>query len=493
MKGLDADIVVIGSGFGGSLTALCARRLGLQVVLIERARHPRFAIGESSTPLADLALRQISDRYDLPRIAPLTQYGSWRRTYPEIMRGLKRGFSYFHQVADKPFSPRDDHRSELLVAANPDDEHADTHWLRADVDHFFVKEAVAAGVSYFDQTKITTLTPGDPWHLALDQSGEEIRVEAAFVVDASGEGGVVAAALGIEDDRARFLTNSRTVYGHFTGVRRWRELYEALGGKSADHPFDCDAAALHHIFDGGWMWVLRFDNDLVSAGFVLDRKRYPIDESLDAAAEWLSWLSRFPSIHEQFAGAKPIRPIVRSGRLQRVWSRAAGRNWAMLPYTIGFVDPLHSSGIAHNLSGIERLMAILEDGRNITERLAHYDRRLHAEFGLMDKIVHGCYAGFAKFDLMTTFAMHYFAGAHTSEHRRRDGRHDVHDGFLMAHDDSFCRTVADHHTRVCELAARESVEPEDLARFLCDVAASIPEGNPVGLCDPAKRNMYEYA
>ena len=63
----------------------------------------------------------------------------------------------------------------------------------------------------------------------------------------------------------------------------------------------------------------------------------------------------------------------------------------------------------------------------------------------------------------------------------------------MAHDDSFCRTVADHHTRVCELAGRERVEPEDLARLQSDVAASIPEGNPVGLCDPAKRNMYEYA
>ena len=192
MKKLDADIVVIGSGFGGSLTALCARRLGLQVILIERGSHPRFAIGESSTPLANLALRQISDRYDLPRIAPMTQYGSWRRTYPEIMRGLKRGFSYFHQVAEKPFSPRDDHANELLVAANPDDEHADTHWLRADVDQFFVREAVAAGVSYFDQTEITALAHGDPWRFSLNRDGGEIRFEAPFVVDISAAGGGTA-------------------------------------------------------------------------------------------------------------------------------------------------------------------------------------------------------------------------------------------------------------------------------------------------------------
>ena len=72
-------------------------------------------------------------------------------------------------------------------------------------------------------------------------------------------------------------------------------------------------------------------------------------------------------------------------------------------------------------------------------------------------------------------------------------RHGVHDGFLMAHDDSFCRTVANHHTRVCELAGRERVDSEDMARFLSDISASIPEGTPAGLCDLRKRNMYEYA
>ena len=47
---IDTDVAVIGSGFGGSLTALALRARGQRVVLIERGRHPRFAIGESSTP-----------------------------------------------------------------------------------------------------------------------------------------------------------------------------------------------------------------------------------------------------------------------------------------------------------------------------------------------------------------------------------------------------------------------------------------------------------
>ena len=56
----DFDIAVIGSGFGGSLIAMIARQLGRSVILIERGRHPRFAIGESSTPLANLLLEEIA-------------------------------------------------------------------------------------------------------------------------------------------------------------------------------------------------------------------------------------------------------------------------------------------------------------------------------------------------------------------------------------------------------------------------------------------------
>ena len=45
-----ADIAILGSGFAGSLTTLIVDRIGLTPVLIDRARHPRFAIGEPTAP-----------------------------------------------------------------------------------------------------------------------------------------------------------------------------------------------------------------------------------------------------------------------------------------------------------------------------------------------------------------------------------------------------------------------------------------------------------
>src|SRR5687767_1329154 len=106
------DIAVIGSGFAGSLVAMIARKLGRSAVLLEKGKHPRFAIGESSTPLANLILEELSERYDLPVIRPLTKWGTWQQTHPEIACGLKRGFTFFHHQVGQAFQDDDLHRKQ---------------------------------------------------------------------------------------------------------------------------------------------------------------------------------------------------------------------------------------------------------------------------------------------------------------------------------------------------------------------------------------------
>ena len=72
------DILIAGAGFAGAITALVLHSRGFSVCLVEKGRHPRFAIGESSTPIADLLLRDLSVRYDLPWLYAFSRYGSWQ-------------------------------------------------------------------------------------------------------------------------------------------------------------------------------------------------------------------------------------------------------------------------------------------------------------------------------------------------------------------------------------------------------------------------------
>ena len=120
------DILIAGAGFAGSLTALILHTLGFKVCLLEKGRHPRFTIGESSTPVADMILRNLASKYNLPWLHDFSRYGSWQQSHPEIICGIKRGFSFFKHYPGKDFntcllytspSPRDGLLSRMPSSA----------------------------------------------------------------------------------------------------------------------------------------------------------------------------------------------------------------------------------------------------------------------------------------------------------------------------------------------------------------------------------------
>ena len=416
---IDADIVVIGAGFSGSLVSMLLHQIGLRPVLIDRGSHPRFAIGESSTPVTNLVLEDLARRYELPRIAPLANYIRWKQTYPEIVCGLKRGFSYFHHEFDRDFVPNPDHTNELLVAASVSQDDADTHWLRSEFDAFLAHEAISLGIPYFEQTSISELiSQGTGWELRGETKSEPIVIKAEFLIDASGEGSFLAKQLGIGIHPDGLQTRSRGLFSHFTDVALWGDLYSARGGCVADHPYPCDDAAIHHVFDGGWMWVLRFENGVTSAGFSLNPDRFPRELAGSPESEWSAIMARLPAVAEQFQRAKPIVPWRQTGRIQRRLARSAGPNWVTLPNTAAFHDPFHSTGNTFTLIGIDRLMDILERcwrRPELVAELRHYDALVQAETEFVDLVVSGSFAGFREFERMIAMSMFYFATSIWSE------------------------------------------------------------------------------
>ena len=112
----------------------------------------------------------------------------------------------------------------------------------------------------------------------------------------------------------------------------------------------------------------------------------------------------------------------------------------MLPHTAGFIDPLHSSGIAHSLFGIERLAAIFEEhwGKDtLAAELQEYARIIRTETQLIDLLVAGCYSGTVDFRLFSAMCMFYFAGTIACEGCRCDSPFVPSRYFLNANDAAF--------------------------------------------------------
>lgn len=487
---MDVDLAIVGSGFGGSILAMVARRLGLRVALLERGRHPRFAIGESSSPLAGILIEQLADRYDLPRLKPLAAFGAWQRAYPEVGCGLKRGFTYFKHETGRRFASAPDRSNQLLVAASPNDEVSDTHWLRADVDAFLVREAMAVGVEYADEVELDTLEwrPGGEPVLGGRRQDAPFRIAARGVIDATGPRGFLSRVLGIEARPFDGHPGTQALFSHFTDVARCDEMpdYAGAGAPGDSPPYPVDAAALHHVFDGGWMWVLRFGNGVTSAGVAVEDALANDLRFADGEPAWHRLLDRFPTVRDQFGGARPARQFDWMPRLSYRAATAAGPRWAMLPSAAAFVDPLFSTGFPLTLLGIERLAALLESGAFFDVRscgpgppsLAAYSATTLAEADHTARFVAGCYAGFPRFDEFVQYSMFYFAAASYAEMARRVAPERAASGFLRAPDPAFASALRalSPACGVDGLAARvrDAVEPVNIA----------------GLCDATKKNWY---
>jgi FADH2 O2-dependent halogenase len=484
---VDVDVAIVGSGFSGSLMAMALRRRGRSVVLIERGRHPRFAIGESSTPLANLLLEELCDEYGLDAIRPLRKMGTWQQTYPWIACGLKRGFSFFHHVPGRPFADDRAHARQLLVAASPHDEVSDTHWYRPEIDAFLVRQAVNAGATYLDQTDIARLREDDHRvRLEGARLGEPVAVRARFLVDASGPRGLLHRALGMDDAALARLPETSALYAHFRDVDRWQRMGHHLSGETP--PFPVDDAALHHVLPGGWIWVLRFNNGITSAGIAATA---PLAAELrleEGEAAWRRLLDLVPSVGQQFGEARAVTPFTYAPRLAFRAQRIAGRRWAMLPSAAGVIDPLLSTGFPLTLLGVQRLAAIL--GRELEPpRLAaaldEFAAVTARELDATESLVAALYATMGDFELFKRLALLYFAAASFTETVRRLGRPDRARGFLLSGDPGFSAALEQ-----CVAAALRGPAGAERQALMTRIDRAVAPLDVAGLGDRTRRDWY---
>ncbi len=479
----DYDIAVIGSGFGGSLTAMIARRLGLSVVLLERGRHPRVVIGESSTPLANLLLEELATRYDLPALLPLSKWGTWQAAHPHIACGLKRGFTFYHHRWNEPFSDDASRSRQLLVAASPNDRIADTHWWRADFDQFLVQTAQSLGVEYLDEVRLASaVCKPDGVMLSGTRDSSPVEFKASFVVDATGPRGFLHHALGLSEAGFDCLPKTQALYSHFTGVSRFDV------SPSPPSPYPPDDAALHHVFPGGWMWVLHFNNGMTSAGVAVTESMAGELRLNEDAAAWGRLMERLPSVAAQFRSAGNCRPWTYQPRLSFRSGQITGPNWALLPSSAGFVDPLLSTGFPLTLLGIERLARSLESNwgtARFAAGLSNYAAQSESELLITADLVGALYANLEEPAVFNALTLLYFAAASYSETVRRLGRAQPAGGFLLHDHVGFGPAM-----RQCLEQARCAMNAGERESFIRRITEMIEPINVAGLARPGRRNWY---
>ncbi len=406
----DHDVIILGSGLGGTMLGSILARHGRRVLILEAGRHPRFAIGEATTPDTSFRLKLLSKKYDVPEISYISEF-YLLRDHIGPSSGVKRGFSFLYHQPQQDQQPRRSH--QFPTGAPPWG--PDCHLFRQDTDAFMLSVAVRYGAQVRQSTPVESVEFSDDGVTAVSAKGE--RFTAAFVVDAAGYRSPVARQLGLRGDQAQMRTNSRAIFTHMIGVHPYERVGEAPSQYGLVYPLS--QTTLHHVFDGGWLYVIHFDNHdkpvnrLCSVGMLLDRGVHP-ESGRDPEQEFFEIIGRYPGIARQFTEARAVRDWVSTGRIQ-YWSPVTvGDRWLLLAHAASFADPLYSPGLNLTVGVLDlfadELLAALRDGDFNAGRFEAVDAFFGQNTRFYDRFIANTYLSWRDYDLWDAWYRVWVAG-----------------------------------------------------------------------------------
>lgn len=393
----DSDVVILGSGLAGSVLAAVLARGGARVLLLDAGSHPRFAVGESTIPYTSMLTRLIAERYRIPELKWLSCFENVQSRVTRSC-GVKRNFGFVYHRPGVPQNAAECHELPL-----PKITYTENHFFRQDIDAWLLALAIRYGAQVRQRVLVTDFRFDDDGVTVTAESGQTWRTR--YVVDASGFRSPLARKFGLREEPSRLRHHARSLFTHMVDVTPYEKTVPP-GVHGTHTPWS--QGTLHHVFEGGWIWVIPFNNHaratnpLVSVGLSVDPRIYPKPDC-PPGQEFRDFIAGFPGIGGQFAAARAVREWTSTDRMQYSSTQTVGYRWCLTSHAAGFIDPLFSRGMTNTLEIVNalawRLLEALREDDFAVERFKPVQDLEQGLLEFNDNLVANAYSSFQRFEL----------------------------------------------------------------------------------------------
>ncbi len=353
------DVAVIGGGPGGAALATFLARKGHRCVIFEKAKFPRYHIGESLIPHT----HGIFDRLGL---------------LPQLRTSV---FPVKHSVRFVAHSGKESvpfYFSETIPG-----ERARTWQVeRSQFDCMMLDHARTNGVEVHEEISIKKVLFEDGRAVGVQivpANGSRAEVHAKVVVDASGRACVIGRQLGLRSELPELRKAS--VWGYFRGGKR-------LPG------IDAGETTMFLIPGGGWFWYIPLPDDIVSVGIVAGPE-YVFSQSDDMEAAFKREVALCAPLADRLAAAERVGPVRGSRRLAYLNRQTCGNGWVMIGDARAFLDPIYSSGLYLALGSAELAAQCIDEalkcGDVSAARLGRFEPALWKGVDVVRRLIHAFY------------------------------------------------------------------------------------------------------
>ena len=364
------DVVVIGGGPGGASVATVLAEAGLQVLVLERERFPRYHVGESLLP----ALWELWDRLGVTATIEAAGF------VPK--QGIR--FGMFEDPEDVL----------LLTAEHPEyfPRSYAYHVDRARFDALLLENARAKGAEVRQGWTVSDVVLRDGWATGVlaAPNGETPRpIEASVVVDATGRDCLIARKMGWR--RPDPALNKVAHYTQFAGVSQ----QPAAGLPPAARRLPGSATTDIHTVEGGWLWYIPLPGDVASVGVVLDAHR---SGRLGGSPQTIfeRALAECERLRAPLTGARQLLPVETVSGISYINESFVGNGFVLVGDASMFVDPIFSAGVTLAIRGgvyaADCILDAFQQGDFSAARLRPYESRIRQPMDRIFEMIRHWYA-----------------------------------------------------------------------------------------------------